>query len=277
MEATTITPQSAGDKKSKVFHRRVAPSKAPARVLKKQIRSLERLLSNTSSDSARTLPEEKVAETKAKILALQKQLQALPPPGSNTGPSANNSKDNKKNKKKRKASGDNEGHEGQHEDGLSVRGTKGLKARELRRAGRKIVAFKKQHPDYETNEDEAKTMADLELDLLYIKHFPRNEPYISIYPDEPHEDDTQITQAEIRQKIADAVVKGEIRHGKKPESKQQEDGDEDEDDDENDPENPISNWSDDDDEEDNEDEEDEDEDVEEKTPAKHQAKKTRTK
>ncbi|KAG0252545.1 hypothetical protein DFQ27_008009 [Actinomortierella ambigua] len=282
MEAsTTIPPQSTGDssanKKSKIIHRRVAPSKAPARILKKQIRSLERLLANTSTDASRTLPEEKVAETKAKILALQKQLQAVPPSGSNTGPSSKKG-DNKENNNKKKRKADGEGDD--NEDGPSVRGTKGLKARELRRAGRKIVAFKKQHPNYEDNEDDVKTMADLELDLLYIKHFPRNEPYISIYPDEPHEDNAQITQAEIRQKIADAIEKGEIRHGKKPLSEQQgqqEDEDEDEDDDgdeeeeEHDPENPISNWSDD---EDVDEEEDNEEDTVTKQPP---SKKTRTK
>jgi hypothetical protein len=40
---------------------------------------------------------------------------------------------------------------------------------EMRRAGRKIVAFKKQHPKYENSEEEAKSLVDLELDLLYTK------------------------------------------------------------------------------------------------------------
>ncbi|KAG0224286.1 hypothetical protein BGW41_005160 [Actinomortierella wolfii] len=255
-------------KKGKFIHRHVAPSKAPARVLKKQIRSLERLLANTSSDPSRSLPEEKVAETKAKILALQKQLQDLPVSGSNTGPSSKNNAAN--NGKKRKG-----GH-GQKDGEPSVRGTKGLRARELRRAGRKIVAFKKQHPNYEDNEEEAKAMADLELDLLYIKHFPKNEPYISIYPDEPHEDEKQITQAEIRQKIADAVEKGEIRHGKRP-NQTHEGSDDDE---EHDPENPVSNWSDDDDNDDDNDDNDEEEDEkdeEEEEQKQHMNKKTRTK
>ena len=39
----------------------------------------------------------------------------------------------------------------------------------MRRAGRKIVAFKKQHPNYETSEEESRALANLELDLLYIK------------------------------------------------------------------------------------------------------------
>lgn len=40
---------------------------------------------------------------------------------------------------------------------------------EMRRAGRKISAYKKQHPNFEASEEESKAVADLELDLLYIK------------------------------------------------------------------------------------------------------------
>lgn len=39
----------------------------------------------------------------------------------------------------------------------------------MRRAGRKISAYKKQHPNFEASEEESKAVADLELDLLYIK------------------------------------------------------------------------------------------------------------
>ncbi|KAG0015613.1 hypothetical protein BGZ80_009756 [Entomortierella chlamydospora] len=169
---------------NKKFERRVAPSKAPRRLLKKKLRDLERLIKN--KNSLKDLPEEVVQETEKKMADVKKQIEALGP----EEPAAAQTSTN--------------------EDGSSK--SKGLKFTELRRAGRRISAFKRQHPNYETSEEESKAMEDLELDLLYIKHFPRDEEYISIYPESPLEDEAQIkTQTEIRERIAKARASGELK------------------------------------------------------------------
>ncbi|KAG0200891.1 18S rRNA maturation protein [Mortierella sp. GBA30] len=166
---------------------KVAPSKAPGRVLKKKLRDLERLIKN--KDSLKDLPEEVIKETEKKIVEVQKQIEAL---GPQTSPADT---------QKQKKSG-----------GATDKSSKGIKFTELRRAGRKIAAFKKQHPKYEESEEESKALADLELDLLYIKNFPKHEEYISIYPDSPLTDEDQLkTQADIRTKIEKAIVTGEIK------------------------------------------------------------------
>ncbi|KAF9361656.1 hypothetical protein BGX26_000608 [Mortierella sp. AD094] len=231
MEAT----KTAESKKK--FERKVAPSKAPRRLLKKKLRDLERLIKN--KNSLKDLPEEVVQETEKKMADVKKQIEAL---GPETSPAAQTSTS---------------------EDGSSKK-AKGLKFTELRRAGRKISAFKRQHPNYETSEEESKAMEDLELDLLYIKHFPKSEEYISIYPESPLEDEAQIkTQAEIRERIAKARASGELKNssGSSKENVAEEapkavTG-----------KHPASNWSD---ESDGSDDEEEDEDN------KHEAKKQKS-
>lgn len=170
----------------KKFERKVAPSKAPGRLLKKKLRDLERLLQN--KDKLKDLPEEVVEETKKKIEETKKQIATLGPAAS-PAVSAVEKKNEAKAAKK-------------SSNGLKFTGTKKLKrylfwdrqstwiscdARrgrilltriifrliflsiEMRRAGRKISAYKKQHPNFEASEEESKAVADLELDLLYIK------------------------------------------------------------------------------------------------------------
>ncbi|KAF9183445.1 hypothetical protein BGZ51_004019 [Haplosporangium sp. Z 767] len=219
---------NAGEKKK--FQRKVAPSKAPGRLLKKKLRDMERLIKN--KDTLKDLPEEVIAETEKKIVEIKKQIEALgPQQSSSSSKSQTSSKPSKRSQEKSE---------------------NGLKFRELRRAGRKISAFKKQHPSYETSEEESKALADLELDLLYIKHFPKHEEYISIYPDSPLTDEELVKKrAEIKDRIAKALASGEIKKSSGPigGSKQEETtktstG-----------KHPASNWSDDDSGEDNEDDE----------------------
>ncbi|KAF8930790.1 hypothetical protein EDD21DRAFT_445862 [Dissophora ornata] len=184
------TPTTVETKKK--FERKKAPSKAPRRMLKKKLRDLERLIKN--KNTLKDLPEEVVQETEKKMGEVKKELEALGPETTST-PEAVGAK----------------GSKGSSNDKIKKDG-KGVKFTEMRRAGRKIVAFKKQHPSYETSEEESKALANLELDLLYIKHFPKQEEYISIYPESPLEDEEQIkAQAEIREKIAKALASGEIK------------------------------------------------------------------
>ncbi|KAF9388075.1 hypothetical protein CPB97_001649 [Podila verticillata] len=172
----------------KKFERKVAPSKAPGRLLKKKLRDLERLLQN--KDKLKDLPEEVVEETKKKIEETKKQIAALGPAAPPAVAAAE-----KKNEAK-----------------AAKKSSNGLKFTEMRRAGRKISAYKKQHPNFEASEEESKAVADLELDLLYIKHFPKHEEYISIYPESPLTDSEQVkTQAQIREKIEKALASGEIK------------------------------------------------------------------
>ncbi|KAF9175796.1 hypothetical protein BGX21_003950 [Mortierella sp. AD011] len=234
MKATT-----EGSKKK--FERKVAPSKAPRRLLKKKLRDLERLIKN--KNSLKDLPEEVVQETEKKIADVKNQIEALGPERSAAAQASTS------------------------EDGSSKK-SKGLKFTELRRAGRRISAFKKQHPNYETSEEESKAMEDLELDLLYIKHFPKGEEYISIYPESPLEDEAQIkTQTEIRERIAKARTSGEL---KRPSGSSEDNVAEEA------PKavtgkHPASNWSD---ESDESDESDDEEEEEEDT--KHEAKKQKS-
>ncbi|KAG0344976.1 hypothetical protein BG004_004041 [Podila humilis] len=178
----------------KKFERKVAPSMAPGRLLKKKLRDLERLLQN--KDKLKDLPEEVVDETRKKIVEIKNQITDLGP-SATAQPTISAAEKKQVNKTEAKAE-----HKSKN----------GVKFTELRRAGRKISAFKKQHPNYEASESEAKTLAGLELDLLYIKHFPKHEEYISIYPDSPLTDSEQVkTQAEIRGKIQQALANGEIK------------------------------------------------------------------
>ncbi|KAG0027728.1 hypothetical protein BGZ81_005338 [Podila clonocystis] len=220
--------QASTEKKK--FERKVAPSKAPGRLLKKKLRDLERLLQN--KDKLKDLPEEVVQETKNKIEETKRQIAEMGPVASSPAVSAAESKQNKKNEAK-----------------AAQKSSNGLKFTELRRAGRKISAYKKQHPNYEASEEESKAVADLELDLLYIKHFPKHEEYISIYPESPLTDSEQVkTQAQIREKIEKALASGEIKKSSgsgsgstsTPSAGEK---------------HPVSNWSDD----ENEDEEEEEE------------------
>ncbi|KAF9307400.1 hypothetical protein BGZ74_003875 [Mortierella antarctica] len=232
--------QASSEKKK--FERKVAPSKAPGRLLKKKLRDLERLLQN--KDKLKDLPEEVVQETKNKIEETKRQIAGLGPSASSPAVSAVERKQNKKNEAK-----------------AVQKSSNGLKFTELRRAGRKISAYKKQHPKYEESEEESKAVADLELDLLYIKHFPKHEEYISIYPESPLTDSEQIkTQAQIREKIEKALASGEIKKSTGSESGSTSTPSAGE-------KHPVSNWSDD---------EDEDEEQEEEENTERSSKKMKT-
>ncbi|KAF9932033.1 hypothetical protein FBU30_009097 [Linnemannia zychae] len=169
----------AGTKKR--FFGKVAPSKAPARVLKKQLRSMERLLKN--KDNMKDLPEEVVAETEKKIADIKSKIEAL---GPQAEPSTSAQKKNNK----------------------ASRG--GIRATELRRAGRKIVAFKKQHPNYMNSETESKEFDELELDLMYLKVFPKTQEFIPIYAESVDESQAA-ARAEIRENIRKGIESGEIK------------------------------------------------------------------
>jgi uncharacterized protein YlbG (UPF0298 family) len=75
---TMDSKADSGTKKK--FVRKVAPSKAPGRVLKKQLRNMERLLKN--KDTLKDLPTEVVAETEKKIADIKKKIEALGPQAS---------------------------------------------------------------------------------------------------------------------------------------------------------------------------------------------------
>ena len=176
----------AGTKKK--FVRKVAPSKAPGRVLKKQLRNMERLLKN--KDTLKDLPTEVVAETEKKIADIKKKIEALGPQPSPASAAvvAPKSQINSNSIAKGgiKATGKfarTVGSPIQQAPGQltvasyclptpvtdSVIYFHDIALIELRRAGRKIVAFKKQHPNHEASEVESKELAELELDLMYIK------------------------------------------------------------------------------------------------------------
>ncbi|KAG0084352.1 hypothetical protein BGZ93_009613 [Podila epicladia] len=233
--------QASSEKKK--FERKVAPSKAPGRLLKKKLRDLERLLQN--KDKLKDLPEEVVQETKNKIEETKRQIAELGPSAPSPAVSAADRKQNKKNEAK-----------------AVEKSSNGLKFTELRRAGRKISAYKKQHPNYEENEEESKAVAELELDLLYIKqHFPKHEEYISIYPESPLTDSEQVkTQAQIREKIEKALASGEIKKSIGSESGSTSTPSAGE-------KHPVSNWSDD---------EGEDEEQEEEEHTERSSKKMKT-
>lgn len=88
--------QAATEKKK--FERKVAPSKAPGRLLKKKLRDLERLLQN--KDKLKDLPEEVVQETTKKIEETKRQIAELAPSASSPAVSAAENKQNKKNEAK---------------------------------------------------------------------------------------------------------------------------------------------------------------------------------
>ncbi|OAQ31025.1 hypothetical protein K457DRAFT_136646 [Linnemannia elongata AG-77] len=214
----------AGAKKK--FVRKVAPSKAPGRVLKKQLRNMERLLKN--KDTLKDLPAEVVAETEKKIAEVKKKIEALGPQSSPESAALAAPKS-------------------QINSNSVAKG--GIKATELRRAGRKIVAFKKQHPNHGTSEAESKELVELELDLMYIKHFPKTHAYIPIYSEDAEQDESQVkVRTQIREDTRKALENGKIKKstgGDKPEGKTEPATGK----------HPISNWSDDDDEEGSNDEE----------------------
>ncbi|KAG0319692.1 hypothetical protein BGZ97_001633 [Linnemannia gamsii] len=216
----------------KKFVRKVAPSKAPGRVLKKQLRNMERLLKN--KDTLKDLPTEVVAETEKKIADIKKKIEALGPQASPAAATAA--------PKSGKPQVNNSVSKG------------GIKATELRRAGRKIVAFKKQHPNHEASEADSKELTELELDLMYIKHFPKTHAYIPIYAESGEQDASQAkTRAQIREDTRKALESGKFKKstgGDKPEGKTESVAT---------GKHPISNWSDDDDEEGSDEEEEEEE------------------
>ncbi|KAF9968231.1 18S rRNA maturation protein [Mortierella alpina] len=59
---------------------------------------------------------------------------------------------------------------------------------ESKKADRKIKVFLRQHPDWESNEEEKKELESLKLDLAYIQHFPKTMKYIALYPTENADD-----------------------------------------------------------------------------------------
>ncbi|KAF9947762.1 18S rRNA maturation protein [Mortierella alpina] len=82
---------------------------------------------------------------------------------------------------------------------------------ESKKADRKIKVFMRQHPDWESNEEEKKELESLKLDLAYIQHFPKTLKYIALYPTE-NADDPVVTKEreEIREKIRAGLESGEI-------------------------------------------------------------------
>ncbi|KAF9898846.1 18S rRNA maturation protein [Lobosporangium transversale] len=87
-----------------------------------------------------------------------------------------------------------------------------LKFFESKKADRKIKVFMRQHPNWESNEDEKKELESLKLDLAYIQHFPKTQKYISLYPHE-NADDPKVarTRDEIREKIRVGLESGHIQ------------------------------------------------------------------
>ena len=76
--------------------------------------------------------------------------------------------------------------------------------------------FKRQHPEHENNPEEKKELAELELDLAYIQHFPKAEKYLALYPTEGAEDPKVVApRNEIREKIRLGLASGEIQQFEK--------------------------------------------------------------
>ncbi|KAF9135431.1 hypothetical protein BGW39_002898 [Mortierella sp. 14UC] len=211
------TKAASGTKKK--FVRKVAPSKAPGRVLKKQLRNMERLLKN--KDTLKDLPTEVVTETEKKIADVKKKIEALSPQAKPAAQSTTTAVPAQKNSKT---------------DGGNSTTKGGIKATELRRAGRKIVAFKKQHPNHATSEIESKELVELELDLMYIKNYPKGQDYIPIYTESIEEAQVK-ARAEIRENTRKALESGELKRstgaGKSEEKTESAIG-----------KHPASNWSD---------------------------------
>ncbi|KAG0277162.1 hypothetical protein BGZ95_006388 [Linnemannia exigua] len=218
---------ASGTKKK--FVRKVAPSKAPGRVLKKQLRNMERLLKN--KDTLKDLPIEVVAETEKKIADVKKKIEALGPQAKPTAPAPAVVSSTKSSKT----------------DAGNSASKGGIKATELRRAGRKIVAFKKQHPNYTTSEAESTELVELELDLMYIKYYPKGQEYIPIYTESVTEVQVK-ARTEIRENTRKALESGELKKSTGVEKSEEKTksviG-----------KHPASNWSDDEEEEEEEEEE----------------------
>ncbi|GJJ69372.1 hypothetical protein EMPS_01718 [Entomortierella parvispora] len=216
----------------KKFERKVAPSKAPLRLLKKKQRDLQRLLQN--KDKLKDLPEDVVKDTETKLKDITAQVNEM----SQTNQSKAEQDNKAKEEKKAAAAAAKKSTVNQQ------------KLTELRRSTRKVRAFKKQHPNYASSEEESKAFAELELDLLYIKHYPKDEEYISIFPESSLTEDQIKARAEIRSKIESAVASGEIKKGSaqkndSPATEAATNG-----------KRPASNWSDDEDEEESDDNDD---------------------
>ncbi|CAO3564091.1 unnamed protein product [Mortierella alpina] len=82
---------------------------------------------------------------------------------------------------------------------------------ESKKADRKIKVFMRQHPDWESNEEEKKELESLKLDLAYIQHFPKTMKYIALYPTENADDPVATKEREqIRDKIRAGLESGEI-------------------------------------------------------------------
>ncbi|KAG0378558.1 hypothetical protein BGX24_003488 [Mortierella sp. AD032] len=228
--------KAAASGTKKTFVRKVAPSKAPGRVLKKQLRNMERLLKN--KDTLKDLPAEVIADTEKKIVDIKKKIEALGPQAKSTAPVAATTTKSSKN------------------DAGNAASKGGIKATELRRAGRKIVAFKKQHPTHTTSETESKELVELELDLMYIKYYPKAQEYIPIFTESVTEAQVK-ARTEIRENTRKALESGELKKSTETEKSEEKSesiiG-----------KHPASNWSDDDDEEDEKDEGDEDDERENK-------------
>ncbi|KAG0044837.1 hypothetical protein BGZ83_009894 [Gryganskiella cystojenkinii] len=187
-----------GKDKEGTKERKSVPSKAPLRLLKKKQRDLARLLQN--KERLKDLPQEVVKETETKLEEITKQVEEL------------SETTTVQREEEAKAAAEKKAEKKAASAAAKKAGSNALKFTELRRSGRKIKAFKKQHPNYEASEEQSKALADLELTHLYIKHFPKGEEYISIFPDSPLEDEEQIEkQAEIKSNLAKALANGEIK------------------------------------------------------------------
>ncbi|KAG0356487.1 18S rRNA maturation protein [Podila minutissima] len=92
-----------------------------------------------------------------------------------------------------------------------------LKFIESKKADRKINVYKKQHPEWENNPEEKAALEELELDLAYIRHFPKTMKYISLYPSDKgdNEDGDEAATEESREASAKArtEIREQIRHG----------------------------------------------------------------
>lgn len=88
---------------------------------------------------------------------------------------------------------------------------------ESKKADRKINVYKKQHPEWENNPEEKAALEELELDLAYIRHFPKTMKYISLYPSDKgdNEDGDEAATEESREASAKArtEIREQIRHG----------------------------------------------------------------
>ncbi|KAG0027453.1 18S rRNA maturation protein [Podila clonocystis] len=90
-----------------------------------------------------------------------------------------------------------------------------LKFIESKKADRKINVYKKQHPEWESNLEEKAALEELELDLAYIRHFPKTMKYIALYPSDKGDNEDEEATEQSREASAKArtEIREQIRHG----------------------------------------------------------------